>query len=398
VNNIPRKIDYNELWRAGKAERAPKASIIGSLQKLLNEKEDDIITLNAQLEGLKERIEEYNDIMEQMETQFVKQSNEIKQLKGSGGSSSDYITPSDDDLGGGSRDKEKIKQLSERLQEMENKLYIFSNLPTRITDLEEKLEKSNRSIDNYSETQEKLKNTIRKLSTEGGSEQMINEMQAKIIAQKKVIEKLQGTPGGSAPISNNSGEVNQLKSQLITLTDEKNSYMTRVNQLQMEIAQLEKNFEQTRQTMASMQSNNSGEAELHAKINILQAEVESKDVFIQKLKTKPVSKPAVPIKPRSILSPAAPKIRAIDTSGSKEEIAKLTKQIIGLQEQVSSKNNEVSQITAELNNSQEQIAELKKSSGATSNVSDLMNDLQKKIKKLNAKLKKKDEEISSLKK
>ena len=156
---------YVNIWKS-KADNAPKQSIIGSLQKLLTEKDEQLYTLQNQLNALKERMAENVNVMEEMEKKFVEQQSLIDELQQGGHSGAPMVlkpnVPAAPAIAGG--DKQTVDKLRKQISELENKMYIMSQLPDHIQELEGKIEKQNKQLEQYEDNEEKLRETIRKLS------------------------------------------------------------------------------------------------------------------------------------------------------------------------------------------------------------------------------------------
>lgn len=303
------KIDYAQLWK-DKKEGAPKQSIISSLQKLLVEKDEAIYNLQTQITALKQQQTEHMQIMDQMEQEFIKQKARIEELEagGGGGKISRPTIP------GGSADfsnappsaKQQIDQLNKQLREMENKLYVFSHLPDRITQLEEKIEKQNKIIENYETNEEKMRATIRKLSGETGSQSVMQEMEQKIQQLTRELNTLKGqTDQKSAPVSFDDEEGDSLRRQLIAITDEKNRLLSQLSDSQNKNQEAQAKLEAARKTIMSLQAS-AGQAanvnDLQNRLMQIDAESKAKDNTILQLQKKisdlsnqkPIGNPATP--------------------------------------------------------------------------------------------------------
>jgi len=186
--------DYRQLWE-DKSGEAPKESVIAGLQKLINNKQDEIIEMDAQVQGLKGRIQEYNEILVDMEKEYKQQQQRIKELEAElgGDSSSSYSSTSVQEAEG-SGNALKVRQLQAKLNEMQNKLFIYSNLPSRITDLEGKLEEKDEIIDEYADKVEDLRKRMNNLSEDEGAKKVIANMEDKIERQKETIKKIRSGP------------------------------------------------------------------------------------------------------------------------------------------------------------------------------------------------------------
>lgn len=285
--------DFMSLW--GKKTGAnPQASVIGGLQKQIAERDKEIEKANQQLTTLKARLAEDVKILEESEKTLNAQANQIQDLKnqlyGKGGapdkSAESGAAPADMKSA-----VSENKQLRSKVKEMQDKIYVFSMLPDRITELEKKNEKLTRMIDQYEANEKKLTDTVKKLSIGAGSEDIVLDLQNQVKKQEDQIRQLQTQleaakeqamfPTESAGSSD--ADVRQLKQNIANLTAELNraklngqDEKDRRIELEAKVDILKRTLEGAKQT-GGLQGANVGN---------LQAEVRSKTLSISELEGK----------------------------------------------------------------------------------------------------------------
>ena len=204
------KINYQEIWK-DKAEGAPKQSIIGSLQKLLAEKEDQISTLTEQLNALKTRMNETTEIIDQMERQFTTQQARIQELEAqvSGRPVSPSLS-STKALSGA--DKAQLDALNGKIRDLENRNYILNQ---KSVELETQVHKKDQLIAQYQANEKKYMDMLEKASegATGGSDGLVHDLQSQVNQLQKQVMDLEtqkssletqlaaaraSTPGGPA--------------------------------------------------------------------------------------------------------------------------------------------------------------------------------------------------------
>lgn len=186
-----KKEDFLSLWKK-ESKSAPSSSIIAGLQQQVATKDKEIDALNQKIISLKTRLNEDISIMEQTEDVIKKQQEEIEILRKRRGTSarSALLSPKKTSSAGSEDSDPQAMKYKMKIKELEDKLYIFSALPDRISGLEERLEKQNKMIEKYQQSEKKLKNTIKSLTLEG-TDGMVEDLQKKVKEQEEEIANLQ---------------------------------------------------------------------------------------------------------------------------------------------------------------------------------------------------------------
>ncbi len=284
--------DFMSLW-GKKAGANPQASVIGGLQKQISERDKEIEKLNQQLMTIKARLAEDVKILEESEKTLNSQAAQIQEFKnqlyGKGGA-----PPDKSDVSGAAPDMQSAvgenKQLKSKVKELQDKIYVFSMLPDRITELEKKNEKLTRMIDQYEANEKKLTDTVKKLSIGAGSEDIVLDLQDKVKKQEDKIKQLQSqldtakeqamfTPeaAGSA-----DADVRQLKQNLANLTSDLNRAKLTGQEERDRRIELEAKVDILKKTLeGAKQSGLQG-----ANVGNLQAEVKAKTALITDLEGK----------------------------------------------------------------------------------------------------------------
>ncbi len=443
--------DYRQLWE-DKSGQAPQQSVIAGLQRLINQRQDDIIEKDAQINALKSRIQEYNELLVDMEKQYRQQQEKIRELEGDSGIDSTG-------LGGESSSATKIKQLQAKINEMQNKLFIYTNLPSRITDLEQKLEEKDKTIDEYVDRGEDLRKRLSSLAGEAGADAVISELESKIEKQKDMIKQLrQGRGGdGRGPAFLDGGEIKQIKDELArhkveneelkkqltisqnTIENLQSSHITpssstsmSTSELNSENIRLKNEIEQLRNNIREKDvkleeiiekvQKGSGSADVSTILNdgqikALETKIERLKAENQRMKeqlAKPGAEPvptigAGPSKPT--LRPTMPKIREISPAApiakieSSENTSELKNQLDQLKKDMADKEQKIHNLNFELADTQKELAQLKSKppsqpaspAAPAGKMADLLQDLQIKNRKLQGMIKQKDAEIERLK-
>ncbi|MHA1732317.1 MAG: hypothetical protein ACTSU5_10250 [Promethearchaeota archaeon] len=286
-----KKEDFLSLWKKDN-QKTPSTSIIAGLQQQIAQKDSEIERLNEKMISLKTRINEDIQIMEQTEVVIKKQQEEINRLKSRAGgrvlSSFDRLSPpsvdsdstgslggaSSSTLGAGSSgpQSEEVKQYKLKIKELEDKIYIFSQLPDRITKLEEKNAKLNQMIDDYERNEQKLMETIKKLTLDEGGEGVVGELQEKVERQKtriKALEKKLEEAGGEISLSLGSekeekmeAELKQMRDSVITLTQANNDLKMQLDAAIRSQTELEAKNDILRKTVAQLQASSGSSSEI----------------------------------------------------------------------------------------------------------------------------------------
>ncbi len=436
--------DYRQLWE-DKSGDAPKESVIAGLQKLINNKQDTIIEMDAQIQGLKGRIQEYNEILTEMETQFRAQQVRIKELEGGDATSATSIPSkpsiSTESSSSGASNANMVKKLQAKLNEMQNKLFIYSNLPSRISDLEQKLEEKNETIDEYFDQVASLRKRIKKLSGEQGAADVVNELEEKVQRQKELIKKLRTgqAQGASSTPSQDHSKMGELRDKISTY--------------RIENEELKKQLMSLQNTVENLQSGESGgiggsnlsSSEIAAENNRLKISVKNlkdqlreKDLKLEeiienvqkgkgaaadepsekiaKMKVKierlraenkklknltQVEEPAATIggPKKPTLRPTAPKIREIAKGPADSPSDAAAAELNKLKKELAEKEAQIKNLNNDLIETQTKLAEMKAqgpSDQGTGNMMELLQDLQSKIRRLKGIIKKKDTQIEQL--
>ncbi len=287
------KEDFMSLW-GKKAGANPQASVIGGLQKQIGERDKEIEKLNQQLTTIKARLAEDVKILEESEKTLNLQAIQIQDLKnqvyGKGKAppdKPDVIAALPPDLASAVLEN---KQLKGKVNELQEKIYVFSMLPDRITDLEKKNEKLTRMIDQYEVNEKKLTETVKKLSIGAGAEDIVLNLQDKVKTQDEKIKQLEAqldTAKEQAmfPVETATStdvDTRQLKQNLANLTSElKQAKLTSEEERNRRI-ELEAKVDILKKTLESTKQSGSHDA----KKGNLQAEISAKTSLVAELETK----------------------------------------------------------------------------------------------------------------
>ncbi len=252
--------DFMSLW-GKKAGANPQASVIGGLQKQITERDKEIEKLTAQLTTIKARLAEDVKILEESEKTLNAQAGQIQELKnqlyGKGGA-----PPDKGEASGAASDMQspvaENKQLKKQIKDFQDKIYVFSMLPDRITELEKKNEKLTRMIDQYEANEKKLTDTVKKLSIGAGSEDIVLDLQDQVKKQEDKIKQLQA-------------QLETAKEQAMFPTEAAGSADSDVRQLKLNLANLTSELNRAK---LSGQEEKDRRIELEAKVDILKRTLE----------------------------------------------------------------------------------------------------------------------------
>lgn len=258
-------IDFVDLWKKG-GDGAPQASIIGGLQKLLNQKEKELVEVKSENHSLREQITENITLLEEAEKVIASQTNEIEDLRAGfieveeGGKKvlKPSITPQVIKDTGEKYDEQTTRKFAvyeQQIRALEEKLYIYSTLPDRIATLEQQKDELNVKIDQYSDREESLRNTIKKLTSGMDDKATMNAIVKENDELKKEINELRtkaGAPGGGRG-QDSVLVIDTLQSSIKKLEAEKSFLNQQINEVMAQKSLIEQRLHETQNQFQTYQ-------------------------------------------------------------------------------------------------------------------------------------------------
>jgi chromosome segregation ATPase len=284
---MSKNIDFIELWKKG-GEGAPRASIIGGLQKLLNNKEKELIELKTENQSLRAQIAENIALLDEAEKVIAEQTSEIENLRAGFVSVDEQgkkiLKPSMPAISKDSGQKmdeatlRKIAIYEQQIRSLEEKLYIYSNLPDRITQLEQQKDELTKKLDQYVDREESLRNTIKRLTSGMDDKATIESVMKENEELKQKLNTLQ-QKGGSVSGGDEAAQIDLLQSTIRKIETEKSFLTQQVNELMSQKSLMENKLQEVQNQLRALQTaGNQGLAQEQAlqyqtKISALQQEL-----------------------------------------------------------------------------------------------------------------------------
>ncbi len=284
---MSKNIDFIELWKKG-GEGAPRASIIGGLQKLLNNKEKELIELKTENQSLRAQIAENIALLDEAEKVIAEQTSEIENLRAGFVSVDEQgkkiLKPSMPAISKDSGQKideatlRKIAIYEQQIRSLEEKLYIYSNLPDRITQLEQQKDELTKKLDQYVDREESLRNTIKRLTSGMDDKATIESVMKENEELKQKLNALQ-QKGGSVSGGDEAAQIDLLQSTIRKIETEKSFLAQQVNELMSQKSLMENKLQEVQNQLRALQTaGNQGLAQEQAlqyqtKISALQQEL-----------------------------------------------------------------------------------------------------------------------------
>lgn len=185
--------DFTNLWKKQQSDGKPKASIIGGLQKLVEDKDAEILQLKEENIKLKERMNEDIEILSQSEQTIKSLQKKIDDyalkleevqtqlnLQGKGDKGDIFKTTTSVSAPKVLSESEEVKKLKMQVKSLEDKLYVFSTLPDRIATLEEQKSKDVALIEELESRERDLRKKLKEASDKDSALNTIEKLELKI--------------------------------------------------------------------------------------------------------------------------------------------------------------------------------------------------------------------------
>ena len=285
---MSKNIDFIELWKKG-GEGAPRASIIGGLQKLLNNKEKELLELKSENQSLRAQIAENIALLDEAEKVIAEQTSEIENLRAG------FITvdeqgkrilkpsmPSVSKDSGQKMDEQTARKIAiyeQQIRSLEEKLYIYSTLPDRITQLEQQKEELTKKLDQYVDREESLRNTIKRLTSGMDDKATVEAVMKENDELKQKLNELQQKVATAIGAGDESAQLDLLQNTIRKIETEKSFLNQQVNELMSQKSMMESKLQEVQNQLRALQTaGNQGLAQEQAlqyqtKISALQQEI-----------------------------------------------------------------------------------------------------------------------------
>ncbi len=287
ISIMSKNIDFIELWKKG-GEGAPRASIIGGLQKLLNNKEKELIELKNENQSLRAQIAENIALLDEAEKVIAEQTSEIENLRAGFVSVDDQgkkiLKPSLPTISKDSGQKldeatlRKIAIYEQQIRSLEEKLYIYSTLPDRITQLEQQKDELTKKLDQYVDREESLRNTIKRLTSGMDDKAAVESVMKENEELKQKLAAMQ-QKGAAVSVGDESGHIEMLQNTIRKIETEKSFLNQQVNELMSQKSTIENKLQEVQNQLRALQTaGNQGLSQEQAlqyqtKISALQQEI-----------------------------------------------------------------------------------------------------------------------------
>ena len=285
---MSKNIDFIELWKKG-GEGAPRASIIGGLQKLLNNKEKELLELKSENQSLRAQIAENIALLDEAEKVIAEQTSEIENLRLGFTTVDDQgkkiLKPSMPTISkdsGQKMDEQTLRKIAiyeQQIRSLEEKLYIYSNLPDRITQLEQQKEELTKKLDQYVDREESLRNTIKRLTSGMDDKATVESVMKENEELKQKLNELQQKVAKAVSAGDESAQIDLLQNTIRKIETEKSFLNQQVNELMSQKSNIESKLQEVQNQLRALQTaGNQGLAQEQAlqyqtKISALQQEI-----------------------------------------------------------------------------------------------------------------------------